>query len=675
MENCFENQSSEKTFLKERIAAKLSAAGDFFTAGFFRGEDAFLGALTEYLENAPLPEYENTLLYPLKSVWHRRGILNYDYSASLSLDLKKLEQRALTADEKAFVAAEYGKLYEVGSSIEVRFALAGRGFTHYCPECRQFLCRSLPEYCALFDGAGALRCKMTGFGKALVGYVRRMIQYLRSFGTERAASLARAYESFLAAKAEDFFGAFVRIAFVFALDGFDSLGNIDLCLAPFEASADATLLFGELYDAYEKNNAWNFVIGGAPPMSAVAVSAFRGASRPNFSVKVDENTPDELWNACFSAMERGARPAFYNKRGYEQALFELGVKEADLPMLSYGGCSETMLAGLSNVGSIDAGLNMAQTLADTLAEGEFQTFESFFESYKKRLKDYVRSIVEEVNAEMRAMRSRPQYVRTFLCPPCAASGREYNDGGAAYYFSVINVCALANAADSLYALKKLVFENKRFSLSYLREILAEDFRSGSGYMKALGELEPFGNDNFEADELAKRAFDAVCDELALYRTAIGSGRFLPACIMFNTALYIGEITDATPDGRKARSPVADSGGAMTGRDRVSPTALLNSVARIKPVRAAGSWVVNMALSEGILRGENARLALKSLVLGFFEKGGNQLQINILDREKLTAAVDDDELAKSIIVRVGGFSERFSNLSREFRRNIAERTQY
>jgi len=102
---------------------------------------------------------------------------------------------------------------------------------------------------------------------------------------------------------------------------------------------------------------------------------------------------------------------------------------------------------------------------------------------------------------------------------------------------------------------------------------------------------------------------------------------------------------------------------------------LNSVARIKPVRAAGSWVVNMALSEGILRGENARLALKSLVLGFFEKGGNQLQINILDREKLTAAVDDDELAKSIIVRVGGFSERFSNLSREFRRNIAERTQY
>lgn len=162
MENCFENQSSEKTFLKERIAAKLSAAGDFFTAGFFRGEDALLGALTEYLENAPLPEYENTLLYPLKSVWHRRGILNYDYSASLSLDLKKLEQSALTADEKAFVAAEYGKLYEVGSSIEVRFALAGRGFTHYCPECRQFLCRSLPEYCALFDGAERCDAKWSG---------------------------------------------------------------------------------------------------------------------------------------------------------------------------------------------------------------------------------------------------------------------------------------------------------------------------------------------------------------------------------------------------------------------------------------------------------------------------------------------------------------------------------
>lgn len=675
MKNHREDQNTEYTLKKAEISAKLFAAGDYFTAGFFRGEDAFLSALTVYLENAPLPAYENTRLYPLKSVWHHRGILNYDYSGSLSMDSRMLEQSALTAEEKAFVAAEYRKLYPVGSSIETRFALAGRGFTHYCPECRRFLSCSLTEYCSLFGGEEPLGRKMTAFGKALVGYVRRTVRYLHSFDTDRANALAAAYESLIDSKAEDFFGAFVRILFVFSLDGFDSLGNIDLCLAPFTAPADAEELFGELYDAYEKNNAWNFVLGADPHVSAVAVSSFRGASRPNFSVKVDETTPDELWNACFSAMERGARPAFYNKRGYEKALLELGVKESDLPMLAFGGCSETMLAGLSNVGSIDAGINMAQTLADTLAEGEFETFESLFEAYRNRLKEYVRAIVEEVNAEMCAMRGRPQYVRTFLCPPCAASGREYNDGGAAYYFSVINICALANAADSLYALKKLVFEDKQFSLPRLREILAENFRSDDGYLKAVGGLESFGNDHPEADELAKRAFDTVCDELALYRTAIGEGHFLPACIIFNTALCIGTITGATPDGRKAGSPIADSGGAMTGRDRVSPTALLNSVARINPLRASGSWVVNIALSEELLRGENARLALKALILGFFKKGGNQLQINILDRKKLTAAIDDDALAETIIVRVGGFSERFSNLSREFRRNIAERTQY
>ncbi len=114
---------------------------------------------------------------------------------------------------------------------------------------------------------------------------------------------------------------------------------------------------------------------------------------------------------------------------------------------------------------------------------------------------------------------------------------------------------------------------------------------------------------------------------------------------------------------------------MTGKDHTTPTALLNSVAKLNPQRASGTWIVNLALSKGMLEGKNAQMAFRSLVLCYFADGGNQLQLNLLDRQKLLQAIDDDELASTIIVRVGGFSERFSNLSKDFRITIANRTQY
>lgn len=114
---------------------------------------------------------------------------------------------------------------------------------------------------------------------------------------------------------------------------------------------------------------------------------------------------------------------------------------------------------------------------------------------------------------------------------------------------------------------------------------------------------------------------------------------------------------------------------MTGRDRVSPTALFEFRRPDKACAGGGELGGEYGAERGEFKGRKRPPCSQIARFGVFRKGGNQLQINILDREKLTAAVDDDELAKSIIVRVGGFSERFSNLSREFRRNIAERTQY
>lgn len=656
------------------LVKKLIAAGDWFTAGFMAHDDGMFGAVKLYLKRAPLPKYDGSMLYPLRSVWSERGILNYHYSSSAELDGAALEKSDLTAAERNAITQKFGRYHPVGSCISDCYALSGRGYTHYCPEAVDFFDKSLSEYMAVFDGDGELRGKMRALGGAVASYIDRIIIYLSSFDCDNAKRLVKAYNSFLTGRASSFFDAFVRLTFVFMLDGADSLGNIDSDLSSFEMTGGEEKLFAELYDAFEKNNAWNLALGTAPAVAAVALRGFSGASRPNFSVKVDGKTPDAFWDECFDAMARGARPAFYNRAAYEDVMTGLGVEKADAARISFGGCSETMVSGLSNVGSIDGGIDFLHIFRDVFIAHEYDTFDGLLGAYLAEIKRNIAVLVSQVNAEMTAMRGTPQYIRTLLCPPCGKSGREYNDGGAKYYFSVIQLCALANAADSLVAVKKLVYEQKTFSYAEVVRIIETDYSGAGDYLAELSKIEFFGNDA-ETDVIAAQVFSTAADELARYKTAIGEGAFLPACIMFNTALSVGKMTKATPDGRRAYAPVASSGGAATGRDDTSPTALLNSVVKIEPRRAIGTWIVNITLSSDFVRGDNARRALKSLILGYMENGGLQLQINMTDKALLCAAVDDDELAKTIIVRVGGFSERFSNLSRDFRSLIANRTQY
>ena len=145
--------------------------------------------------------------------------------------------------------------------------------------------------------------------------------------------------------------------------------------------------------------------------------------------------------------------------------------------------------------------------------------------------------------------------------------------------------------------------------------------------------------------------------------------------MFCCVSEIGAMTTATPDGRKAFTDISDSGGAMTGRDKVSPTALLNSVGRINPSKALATWVTNLRLSVKSLSGSVGENAFKSLFLTYVKNGGNQLQVSVVDKKQLIKALQDDDLAKTIVVRVGGFSARFYDLSREVKQNIINRTEY
>ncbi len=675
----------------DALYKKLILRQDYFTAGFFRNPNGdnlsrYTDAVLCALDNNPLPTYEDTYLYPTgKRGFYTNGknIINFDYSYSMCLDKTQLKDSSLEEEEKSAIEA-WCKSSTVNEVIEERFALSGRGYTHFVPDYDYFVKHGLNDYVKFAQESNALN--NNGFSKnaltvvyAVKALVERIIEKLCAFPNGyKVDRLISSYKDFLIGPAKDIFGALVRINFIFYLDDCDNLGNLDYYLKDYPIQEDTVLILEEMFKSMEITSSWNARIGDYKEHTLLCLKAAKGKVKPNLCLAVGEDTSEEVWQTAIDNVLCGGNPAIYNKDSFVNGLKGIGVDEEDAKRFCFGGCSETMISGKSNVGSIDAGINLAQCLHETLiANTKISSFKAFLDAYKLHIKNTVKQITDQINlfSKLRA-ENVPQIIRSVLALNCLRTGTEFNNGGAEYNFSVVNVCGLANAADGLYALYSLVFKQKKYSLSYVANAVKYDFIGYEDYLKDVKELVFFGNDNKEVDKIFCDVFNFTCNSITSQKLSRGKiSAFLPACIMFNSVVDTGKKTKATPDGRKAFSPIADSGGCMTGRDKTSPTALLNSVSCINPSLALGTWIVNMRLSASVASGQNGKNSLKWLIKAYFMRGGNQIQISVVDKAKLIEALNSKELADSIIVRVGGFSARFSSLSYDLKQNVIDRTEY
>jgi len=390
--------------------------------------------------------------------------------------------------------------------------------------------------------------------------------------------------------------------------------------------------------------------------------------------------PDDCWEACIDTLATGCGlPALHNEEEFLRSLREahLGVAERDLGLHNGGGCTETMIHGCSNVGSLDAGINLPLILVDTLKThiAEVETFDELVAAYKRDVAEVVAEIADAVSANQEAKaRLRPQPMRTLLIDDCIDNGREFNAGGARYNWSVINVAGLANVIDSLAAVREVVFGTREKTGAELAEILARDFDGEETFCQRLAQCPRFGNDQPEADTIAAEVSEFVFREFLRYAPWRG-GKFLGSCLMFTTYAAAGEPVGATPDGRRAGAPLADSGGAMQGRDRRGPTAMVKSVTKIPHCLAPGTLVVNCRLNREFFCTPAGRRRLRELVRTYFDLGGMQIQINVVDQEVLKDALAHPEKHEDLIVRVGGFSEYFNRLSDALRMTVLERTEH
>jgi formate C-acetyltransferase len=677
--------------------------------------------------------YNDELLYPCgpTHIGGENRIVGPSYSFTYGYNEAALMDMLgnATEEEQETLLELQTRMRDLGAKLNViktPHTVGGRGYTHSVPNYGRVVREGLAEYARRIAENLAMAQKRddaeqiefyVGLQDVLAGIERwhqNILEFLRNIPTdnltpgpsptrrgedneERRNRLIAAYEQVPFQPARDFFEALVAYNFVYYLDDCDNPGRVDLELFPYYerdletgriTHDEAVDLIRCLWENTDANSGWSAGIGGTTPtgepayndLTVACLEAAHSIRRPNLQLHVRRDMPQEVWDAALDAIATGCGlPALYNEAEYLRSLREahLGIREADLGWHNGGGCTETMIHGRSNVGSLDAGINLPLILVQTFQEhlATADNFDELLAEYKKDVADVVREIADDVNADQEIKaRLRPQPMRSLLMDDCIDNGREFNAGGARYNWSVVNVAGLANTIDSLAAVREIVFEKKEKTGAEMLAILMKNYAGEESFRQRISHCPRFGNDDERADEIAQDISAFVFREFLRYAPWRG-GKFLASCLMFVTYAGAGEPVAATPDGRLAGEPLADSAGPYQGRDKNGPTAMLKSVAAIPHYLAPGTLVVNARFTKDFFNTDEGRAKMKDLVRTYFEMGGMQLQINVIDQQVLRDAIAHPEKYDGLIIRVGGYSEYFNRLSPALKQTVLQRTEH
>lgn len=624
-------------------------------------------AQRRYWESVTLPAYNGCGLYPHGRKCPDAFAVRPDYSYTYSVDAGALAAKdpdcAVWMGEEAALLPLPRTPHTVG----------GNGYTHSIPHYGRVLAEGLDAYAERVRALSPDDFR-DGLFEVLEGVRLYRDRMLRRLETDGAPSeLLDALQRVPFAPARTLYEALVGWNLLYYIDGCDNPGRLDQDLFPYYRGEDATALLRAFFHNVDENDGWSAALGpDCNPLTLQCLRAVHGLRRPSLELRVTGDMPDAVWEEAVAALRTGCgQPALYNEAGYQAALAARfpDIPPEDLARFNGGGCTETMLAGVSNVGSLDLGINLALIFARYLRArlAECPTFEAFRAGLMRAIYAETADALDQLN-RYRAARAetRPQPVRTLLIDDCIDKGLDFNAGGARYAWSVVNFAGLVNVIDSLLAVRALVYDAGLYTAAEFVSLLD----GGDPLLaKRLRAAPCFGVDDAEADAFAADVAAEVFGALR-QRTPYLGRAFLPASIQFVTYAEAGACVPATPDGRADGAPLADSIGAVHGKDRRGPTALLRSAARLPQAEAIGTPVLNLRLQKPYLEAH-----LKTLVEGYFAAGGLQVQISCVDRAELEDAVAHPERHENLIVRIGGYSEYFARLSPALQRTVLERTEH
>lgn len=420
-----------------------------------------------------------------------------------------------------------------------------------------------------------------------------------------------------------------------------------------------------------------------------------GLPQPNLSVRLNRNSSHELMQKAIEVVSKGSgMPQFFNDEAIVHALMELGIEKKDALNYAIVGCVELTTHG-NNLGWSDAAMfNLNKALELTLNHGKclltdeqiglnlggldtYQTFVDLEKAFQQQIDYFIDKMMQcEVIVEKAHQDCLPTAFLSSVIDDCLENGLDVTKGGAKYNLSGIQMIQIANLADSLAAMKQLVYDDQVIDAKELLAALQSDFK---GYeiiqTMLLNKVPKYGNDVEWVDRLGAKWAEYFRSRMKDYTNYRG-GPYHTGMYTVSAHVPMGENVGASPDGRNALTPLADGGmSPVYGRDLKGPTAVLKSVSRLNNSLTTNGGLLNMKFLPEFFETKNGMNKFENFLRAFVDLKVPHIQFNVVRREDLEDAQIRPQLHKSLTIRVAGYTAYFVELAHKLQDEIIERTTY
>jgi formate C-acetyltransferase len=407
---------------------------------------------------------------------------------------------------------------------------------------------------------------------------------------------------------------------------------------------------------------------------------------------VSKKNPDRFIRRAARIIRTGfGQPSVFNSDLIVQELVRMGKSLADARNGGSSGCVEVGAFG-KEAYNLTGYFNMPKVLELTLHNGvdprtgrqiglktgdatQLASFEELFEAYRQQL-DYFVDIKVRGNQVIERLYALhlPAPFLSLLIDDCIERGKDYHDGGARYNTTYIQGVGLGTMADALTAIKYHVYHTKRFTMAKLLEALGDDFKGHERMRQMLLHRTPrYGNDDDYADSVMRGVFEAFYQAID-GRPNTKGGQYHINLLPTTCHVYFGSVCGATPDGRRAGTPLSEGISPVQAADRHGPTAVVRSAAKVDHARTGGT-LLNLKFTPQVLSDDPGLDGLVQLVRTYFKLDGHHIQFNVVDAATLRAAQRNPEQHRDLIVRVAGYSDYFCDLSQPLQDEIIARTEH
>ncbi|HCX65376.1 MAG TPA: formate C-acetyltransferase, partial [Eubacteriaceae bacterium] len=402
--------------------------------------------------------------------------------------------------------------------------------------------------------------------------------------------------------------------------------------------------------------------------------------QPNLGVRMHEKAPMDFLVKVAETIRLGTGiPQLFNDEVIIPGFLNRGISLEDARNYSVVGCVELSVPG-KTYGLHDIALfNLLKVLEITLKEKSttIKSYEELIEEVKNTVDRYIGYMIEGSNICDTAHGEAAQTpLLSCFVDDCMANKKDVSMGGAHYNFSGVQGIGIGNLSDSLYVIKKAIFEEKQMTLPELENILESDFADHENLrQRFINKYEKYGNDVDEVDEIGNEILTYYCKQVEKFENVRG-GIFQPGSYTVSAHIPLGEAVNATPDGRHAKEQLADGGlSPMVGRDHNGPTSVLKSVSKLDNYLTTNGSLLNLKFSKSVMDDQKGLMKFVHFMKSFMRLKIQHVQFNIVSAKTLREAQKHPENYKDLVIRVAGYSAIFVELNEAIQNDIINRTEH